>query len=142
MAYREWFANHAQKHAHIVATLGHLSDKELIEYFDFENMKVKHPDFCPLYAKDKKCHDMPKLNCYFCACMHFRFDDNSTQKVGEKICYSYCSIESKNHRLFESQTAIHNDCSQCKVPHKNHVIERYFSRNWVEVMQKCDESKK
>ena len=142
MAYKDWFEKHAKKHADIVSTLGHLSDTELIEYFDFDNMKVKHPDFCPLYPKDKKCHDIPKLNCYLCACMHFRFNDNSTQKIGEKTCYSHCSIESKNHRLFENETAIHNDCSQCKVPHKNHVIEKYFSRDWLEVMDKCDENEK
>lgn len=139
MAYRDWFDKHAQKHKEIVDSLSHLSDKELIEYFDFDNMKVKHPDFCPLYIKDKKCHDMEKLNCYFCSCMHFRFNDDGVKEVDNKTCYSYCSIESKNHRLFESDRAIHNDCSMCKVPHKGHIIDKYFSRDWREVMKNCDE---
>ena len=139
MAYRDWFDKHAQKHKEIVDSLSHLSDKELIEYFNFDNMKVKHPDFCPLYIKDKKCHDMEKLNCYFCSCMHFRFNDDGVKEVDNKTCYSYCSIESKNHRLFESDRAIHNDCSMCKVPHKGHIIDKYFSRDWREVMKNCDE---
>jgi hypothetical protein len=139
VAYRDWFDKHAQKHKEIVDSLSHLSDKELIEYFDFDNMKVKHPDFCPLYIKDKKCHDMEKLNCYFCSCMHFRFNDDGVKEVDNKTCYSYCSIESKNHRLFESDRAIHNDCSMCKVPHKGHIIDKYFSRDWREVMKNCDE---
>jgi len=140
MGYRDWFDNHAEKHSKIVKSLPHLSDKELIEYFDFDNMKVKHPDFCPLYEKNKKCHDMDKLNCYFCSCMHFRFNDNGVKQVEDKTCYSYCSINSKNHKLFKSETAIHNDCSSCKVPHKGHIIDKYFSRDWREVMSKCDEN--
>ena len=58
MTYTEWYEIHAQKHADIVKGLDNLSKDELIEYFDFDHMKIKHPDFCPLYAKDQKCHEM------------------------------------------------------------------------------------
>ena len=137
MTYKEWFDQHARKHKEIVDSLGDLSDDELIEYFDFDNMKVKHPDFCPLYPKNQKCHDMEKLNCYLCACMHFRFNDNGIKKAGDKTIYSYCGIDSKNSSRFENETSIHNDCSNCKVPHKKHIIEKYFSRDWKEVMKNC-----
>ena len=138
MTYREWYDEHARKHAEILDNLTDLSRDELIDYFDFDHMKVKHPDFCPLYPKDQKCHDMPNLNCYFCACMHFRFNDRGMENLHGKIRYSDCAIASKNRGTFEDDTSIHNDCSQCRVPHKKHVIEKYFSREWKEVMGACD----
>ncbi len=141
MNYGEWYSQHAQKHGDIVKSLSHLSDEEVMEYFDFDNMKIKHPDFCPLYPKDQKCHDMESLNCYFCACMHFRFDDNSIRIEDDKRVYSYCSIESKNSAKFETKDSIHNDCSNCKVPHKPHVIKKYFDRDWRVVMRDCDSGK-
>ena len=137
MTYTEWYEKHAQKHADIVKGLDHLSDNELITYFDFDNMKIRHPDFCPLYAKDQKCHEMENLNCYFCACMHFHFNDKGIREENGKVLYSYCSIDSKNHGIFEDAKSIHNDCSNCKVPHKKHVIDKYFSRDWKEVMKAC-----
>ena len=138
MTYIEWYEEFAQKHATIVKGLDHLSDNELIAYFDFDHMKVAHPDFCPLYRKDQKCHEMENLNCYFCACMHFRFDDSGIREENGKTLYSFCSIDSKNHGTFENETSIHNDCSNCKVPHKQHVIEKYFLREWKEVMKECN----
>jgi hypothetical protein len=138
LTYAEWYHNHARKHTEIVSELRHLTDDELIDYFDFDNMKVKHPDFCPLYPKDQKCHDMERLNCYLCACMHFRFNDDGIKAINDKTLYSYCGIDSKNRGIYEDSKSIHNDCSNCKVPHKKHVIEKYFSRNWKEMMKNCD----
>ena len=138
MSYKKWFKEHAQKHSAIMRSLTHLNHAEVIEYFDFDNMRVKHPDFCPLYEQNKKCHHMEKLNCYLCACMHFRFDDNGINIKNGKTCYSYCSIDSKNHKLFKDDKSIHNDCSACKVPHKHHVIEKYFDRDWSVVMKECN----
>ncbi|MBV5348753.1 hypothetical protein JZU61_03745, partial [bacterium] len=59
-----------------------LSESEVIEYFRFENMVVNEPKFCLLYAENKKCHETEHLNCYWCACPHFRFNDKgfSTQE--------------------------------------------------------------
>jgi hypothetical protein len=138
MTYAEWFEEHAKKHAKIVNELQHLSDNEVIDYFDFDNMKIKHPDFCPLYPKDEMCHEMKNLNCYLCACMHFRFSDSGIDTLDEKTRYSYCSIDSKNSRVFEDDNSMHNDCSNCKVPHKKHVIQKYFSRDWKEMMKECN----
>lgn len=139
MTYTEWYRQHAKKHAALVQSLSHLTKDELIEYFDFDNMKQKHPEFCPLYVDNKKCHDVEHLNCYFCACMHFRFDDNGIDnKSTNKRVYSYCSIESKNSSIFENAESIHNDCSQCIVPHKIHAIKKYFHKNWSEVMKECN----
>jgi len=98
-------------------------------------MQEKHPDFCPLYEQNKKCHDLEELNCYFCACMHFRFSDSGLKEEGSKTLYSSCSIDAKEGKRFESDNAIHQDCSDCMIPHKRSVIKKYFSRNWREVMK-------
>lgn len=135
MTYLQWYEAHAEKHEKIMNTLTHLSDDEVIDYFMYENMQKKHPGFCPLYEQNKKCHDMEALNCYFCACNHFRFSDDGLKKEGSKIVYSLCVIEAKEGRTFESEDAIHQDCSDCLVPHKRSVIKKYFSRNWREVMK-------
>ena len=73
MAYSDWFNKHNEKHKKIVEKLTEkaYSKEQIIDYFDFENMKREEIDFCPLYAKDKKCHDMESLNCYLCACPTF-----------------------------------------------------------------------
>ena len=135
MTYMEWFESHAKKHEEIMKTLTHLSDDEVIDYFIYENMQEKHPDFCPLYADNTKCHDMEALNCYFCACNHFRFSDDGLREEGNKTVYSSCSIDAKEGKRFESEGAIHQDCSDCLIPHKKAVIKKYFSRDWRKVME-------
>ena len=136
MTYMQWFESHATKHKAIMDTLTDLSDEEVISYFIFENMKNKHPDFCPLYADNKKCHEMEELNCYFCACNHFRFSDEGLAKEGACTRYSLCHIDAKESCDFVSDDAIHLDCSNCEIPHKKSVIHKYFSRDWREVMHR------
>jgi hypothetical protein len=136
MTYLEWFESHATKHEAIMKTLTHLNDEEVMTYFIFENMKEKHPDFCPLYAENKKCHDIEVLNCYFCACNHFRFSDKGLKKEKNKTIYSLCSIGAKEGKYFESEDAVHQDCSACLIPHQRAVIKKHFSRNWRDIMQK------
>ena len=135
MTYLEWFESHADKHAAIMKTLTHLNDDEVIAYFMYENMQKLHPDFCPLYADNTKCHEMEKLNCYFCACHHFRFSDKGLPSENGKTRYSLCDIKAKEASDFETEDAIHLDCSACYLPHKQAVIEKHFSRNWREIMK-------
>lgn len=127
MTYLSWHEEHSKKHKKIVDKLSHLSDDELIEYFDFDNMVQKESNFCLLYATNEKCHKIEKLNCYLCACPHFR--------VGEKS--STCDIKSRNGASFTSPDGfIHQDCSGCTIPHKVGYIKKNFSRNWKEIMWK------
>jgi len=135
MTYMEWFDSHAKKHADIMKALTYLSDDEVIDYFIFENMQKNHPDFCPLYADNKKCHEIEELNCYFCACNHFRFSDNGLREEGAKTVYSICDIDAKESKNFETEDAVHLDCSDCLIPHKRSVIKKYFSRDWKKVME-------
>ncbi|NOZ90378.1 MAG: hypothetical protein GXO60_03725 [Epsilonproteobacteria bacterium] len=135
MNYKSWFNKHGKKHQEIIKKLSHLSDDELIEYFRFENMVKNEPDFCPLYDKNKKCHDIEELNCYLCACPNFRFDDNGFEQIENRTLFSKCSINSKDGREFKSENAIHQNCSGCLVPHHKNYIKENFSRDWFEIMK-------
>ena len=128
MSYKEWLEKHISKHRKIVDRLKKegLSQDEIIEYFDFDNMKEKEKDFCLLYAQNKKCHDIKKLNCYLCGCPYFVFNDNGIKKVGTKTLYSYCSIDAKNSKKFETGDAVHQDCSNCFIPHLKGFVKKRF----------------
>ncbi len=126
MSYQSWHQEHAQKHKKLLEKLRELSDDEVIEYFRFENMVLKEPDFCVLYKENKKCHDMENLNCYFCACPNFRVEEKQ----------STCAIKSKDGGSIEAPDGfIHQDCSKCTVPHKEEYIKQHFSRDWLKVME-------
>ena len=138
MSYGSWFKEHGKKHREIIERLSHLSDDELIEYFRFDNMVKNEPKFCPLYAKNQKCHNIKELNCYLCACPNFRFNDNGFKKIGAKTLFSICSIDSKDGVQYISKEAIHQNCAGCFVPHSEIYIKKHFSRDWFEVMKKVN----
>ena len=139
MGYSEWFNKHADKHKKIVEKLQKkgLSKEQIIEYFDFDNMKEKEIKFCPLYAKDKKCHDMESLNCYICACPNFRFNDDGIKQVDKKTQFSFCNINSKDGRQGVYGEKIHQDCSRCGVPHHLEYVQKHFEYDWKVMMRAC-----
>jgi len=138
MSYSSWFQSHGEKHKKIIEKLNHLSDNELISYFKFDNMVINEPDFCPLYVDNKKCHDNEALNCYFCACPNFRFNDKGFEKQENRTLFSTCNIESKDGSQYVSDSAIHQNCAACFVPHSESYIKKYFTRNWFKAMYKVD----
>ena len=137
MTYFTWYTKHAQKHENIILKLIEQSLKkdEMIRYFDFDNMRKKEPDFCLLYKDNKKCHEMENLNCYMCACPHFYFSDKGLKELNGKVQYSYCAIDSKQGRLSVYGEAIHQDCSQCTVPHVESFISKHFNSSWKQMMK-------
>jgi len=139
MGYESWVQEHATAHKKIIDKLlrQDLDKEQIIAYFDFENMKKKEPDFCPLYAENKKCHDIEKLNCYLCSCPNFRFNDEGFKKVDSKTQFSYCDIESKDGAQGIYGEAIHQDCSSCTVPHHRAYVEKHFDLDWAKIMKIC-----
>lgn len=126
MTYEYWINQHQLKHKKIIEKLHFLSDNEIIEYFDFNNMVKNEIDFCPLYKENKKCHDVEKLNCYLCACPLFRL---STMK-------SSCVINSRFGGEFKTDDGfIHQDCTNCDIPHKVSYVRKNFSKDWGEIMK-------
>ena len=120
--------------------LTHLSDEEVIHYFRFENMVQNEPNFCPLYRENKKCHERETLNCYLCACPNFRFNDAGFNKVEERTLFSTCDIHSKEGSQYLSESAIHQNCSGCFVPHSETYIKNNFSRDWFKIMSKVNKN--
>jgi len=139
MGYVDWFEKHALKHKKIVDKLidRGLSKDEIIEYFEYENMCKEEIEFCPLYLKNKKCHDIDELNCYLCACPNFRFSDDGIKEVDTKMQYSFCAIDSKDGRVGVYGDKIHQDCSKCGIPHSKEYVKKHFDYNWKVMMQKC-----
>ena len=137
MSYKHWFDTHASKHRVIMDKLTHLSDAEVIKYFRFENMVEKESDFCPLYAQQKKCHDTEELNCYLCACPNFRFNDAGFALEEGKTLFSTCSIDSPDGDRFITDTAIHQNCAGCLVPHNELYIRKIFDCDWGTIMKKA-----
>jgi hypothetical protein len=136
MKYTQWYKEHSIKHKAIIKQLKDKSTDEIIEYFDYENMRTKHPDFCPLYASNSKCHDMQNLNCYICGCPYFRFNDSGIEIKENRVVYSLCT--KGLGRSFVSNNAIHQDCSSCILPHKVWFIKKNFNVSWSEIMNNCD----
>ncbi len=132
MTYSEWFEAHAQKHAKIMQKLQNRSDAEVIDYFAWENLSVKEPDFCPLFAEGKKCHNMEDLNCYLCACPEFRFDDNAP------VVKSWCAIDARAGKQVTFAGITHQDCSDCLLPHTRGYIRKHFDRDWKRIMKACN----
>ena len=129
MTYLEWFCSYAPKHQQIMQKLAGKSDDEVIAYFRWENLVEKEPDFCPLFARKEKCHDMERLNCYLCACPEFRFDD------GAEHLKSRCAIDAKDGRQITVNGEVHQDCSGCILPHTEGYIRKHFHRNWRYMMR-------
>ena len=98
-------------------------------------MKKEELEFCPLYAKNKKCHDMEKLNCYLCACTNFRFNEDGLGTYNEFKILSRCNIH--NGKEFAGKGVIHQDCSSCSVPHHKAYVEKHFDLDWLEIMKDC-----
>lgn len=138
MGYEEWFRDFARRHRAIVDGLSHLSDEELVDYFDYKKMKSAHPDFCPLYRRGEKCHEMEDLNCYLCGCPYFRFCDEGIDQMEGRVRYSLCSIDARGGGTVESREAIHQDCSGCLLPHRKSFILHHFDRDWKRVMKEVN----
>lgn len=133
MKYIDWHKEHLLKHKAIIEQTKDKSKDEIIDYFDYDNMRQKEPNFCPLYAQNYKCHDMKNLNCYMCGCPHFRFKDNGIEMRENRVVYSYCTQNLGDE--FISDNAIHHDCSKCTLPHTKKFISDNFDLDWNVIME-------
>lgn len=139
MTYLDWFLEHNKKHHAIVEKLIAKGYKKeaIIDYFVYENMVKMEPSFCLLYAHNEKCHKRDYLNCYLCACPHFRFNDLGIREEFGMCIKSECAIGSKNSANFVSQKSVHLDCSACIVPHTKAFVNQCFNLHWKEIMHEC-----
>jgi len=89
---------------------------QVLEIFSFENMQRKYPDFCLCCKKNKPCHDMENMNCFFCFCPEY---DNSKEEGG-------CKRNSEKGKWFVNENLAKGkiwDCSDCDYPHRKENCE-------------------
>jgi Zn-finger protein len=88
--------------------------KTILEEWDFEKRKKTNLDECICYQQDKKCHNLEKLNCYFCYCPYY----------GEK-----CAIDSPDVKYVTSMSGKKIlDCSDCNFPHLEENIKKILGQ--------------
>ena len=58
--------------------------------------------------------------------------------VNDTIQYSKCAINSKDGREKIYNGKIHQDCSNCSIPHEIEYIKEHFSLSWQEIMKECN----
>jgi len=126
MTYKEWDDSNATLKTQLILKLQgqNKSIEEIVSYFDFDNMIIHEPTFCGLYATNTKCHNLETLNCFFCACPHFKYDDKGLVKKADKTIYSTCKINAIKGSEFISENAIHQDCTKCDIPHRPYFAYR------------------
>lgn len=140
MTYDSWFISHKDKHKAIINKLkaNNASPEEIREYFLFDNMVLNEPEFCPLYKTNTKCHDMDNLSCFLCACPHFIYNDDGLHSdEEERTVYSECSINCSKGGKYVYGNTVHQDCSNCQIPHTERYVERAFDYDWGNIMRDC-----
>lgn len=127
MSYSKWFVENKQKHNAVIEKLKQkgFSKEQIIDYFVFENMVDNESDFCFLYSKNQKCHCVNYLNCFFCGCPHFRFNDEGIEVKDDVVVKSQCSIDSKKALKFVYEGVEHLDCSACALPHTKSFVKKF-----------------
>ena len=128
MSYLKWFKENKQKHHAVIEKLKQqgFSQEQIVDYFVYENMAKSESDFCPLYATNEKCHEVDYLNCFFCGCPYFKFDDEGLEKKEGLVVKSQCVIDSLKALKFVYEGVEHLDCSKCTVPHSKSFVQKHF----------------
>lgn len=122
---KKWKLSFHEKVCKIIRENNLTSPEEVVEFFMYENMKERYPDFCPLYKENKTCHEKlskDSFNCFFCACPHFISSlYNKTEKK-----FGGCSLNSKNGLYNEYG---YWDCTKCYFVHHPRYALRYLREN-------------
>ena len=120
MTYAEWSTDYVTKRSNLITELAKqdYNIEQIINYFDFDNMVANQPTYCGLYASSTKCHNIDKLNCFFCGCPHFTYKDEGTIQPNGRTLYSSCNINAIKGSEFITDGAVHQDCSNCEIPHR------------------------
>lgn len=119
MTYTEWKTSNKEKKVKILLKLHNKTNVEIAEYFSYKNMVKNEKDFCSLYKENLKCHDMDNLNCFHCGCPHFQYTEDKTGLFTQDglPVLSKCNVNAIQSKQFTATRAIHQDCSDCLIPH-------------------------
>lgn len=130
MTFEEWKISHNEKFQNVLRKLKDKSTEEIIEYFQYKNMKINEPLYCELYALGEVCHDMENLNCFLCACPHFLGQDTPLYIERGTYIMSTCTIKSRFRGAFtynkDDKKYQQCDCSNCHIPHKHSFVRKFI----------------
>ncbi len=114
---RRWFKQYRNKIRTIIDNENlSLHFEAIAEFFLYQNMQQKYPQFCELYKKDKLCHNnLPKEKfcCLFCGCPFYNYDIWDQ----ENNVFGGCNINSTDG--FRNENG-YWDCSNCSFVH--HIL--------------------
>jgi len=124
MTYQNWQEAHQRKRQTLQSSLEArgLSKEEIIDYFSFDNMCEKEPDFCVLFLQKVKCHNVKELNCYLCACPYFILHEDQPVQ-------SSCGLGSKFAAHFTVDGNTHCDCTHCSIPHTSKCALKFYTQD-------------
>lgn len=95
-----------------------LSDRDILDFFIYDNLIHSEKRFCPLFASGQKCHifSADRLNCLGCYCPYFEL---TVEEKGSEIECGSCSVNSPAAQRFSSDGKVKIlDCSMCVIPHQ------------------------
>lgn len=120
---KEWMEEFKLKLAKILIDNDITRPEEVVEFFMYNNLKFRYPDFCPLFARGEICHKNMKkenFNCFFCACPYFY---TAYYNVRERQ-FGKCRLGSRKGRYDESGQW---NCSECSFVHYPKYVLRYLT---------------
>ncbi len=114
-------------------------EKEVVNYFIYNKLKDRFPNFCPLYLKNRLCHSVKgdKLNCYGCDCPYF--DLSASPHIdNNKAIIGHCLAKSKKKEYtisgfidYKGKTIEYHilDCSKCIIPHTMSSCKKFINKD-------------
>lgn len=105
-----------KKRQEIISRFQLHTPEETIEFFKYDNLKLKVPDFCVLFKDNLLCHNLPEneLICYFCACPFYDYELWDEDKKIFGACKNPEGTGIRNeHGYF--------DCTNCTLPHQKWI---------------------
>lgn len=119
---KRWKLSFQERLKQILSENGLERPEEIVEFFMYENMRRRYPDFCQYYKSGEICHKNMKkenFNCFFCGCPEFYA---SYYNVSEKQ-FGKCLLGSKKGKYDETG---HWDCSDCSFVHYPKYVLRFL----------------
>ncbi len=113
----KWYKDFIAKRNYIIEKYNLKTPEQIASFFIYKNLKEKEPNFCPLFPKNEKCHDMKEedLNCFYCACPFYNYEIWDE----EKKIFGAC--------LLSESEGIRNqygywDCTNCTLSHTSEFV--------------------
>ena len=140
MTYKEWFDAHGAKHQKIMKNWMASPMKRSLPISVLRTWWRKNPSSVHF---TKKIKNATRWKSSTVTSAPVPTSDSMTGVCIEKegrTYYSDCNIHAREGKAFVSESAVHQDCSACLLPHKESFVRKVFTRNWFGIMRGSDAS--